>query len=65
MKINNFAMRDYKALLALSAARKAVDAQVRVRMQSNAELCSELLAQAVRRGGSEIDWASYFRDVGV
>lgn len=32
---------------------------------ANTELCAELLADAQRRGQTEIDWAEYFRNSGM
>jgi hypothetical protein len=56
---------DLAAMLALSDARKAENAAARERCKANAELCAVLLADAARRGQSEIDWAEYFRNVGL
>lgn len=56
---------DLAACIALADVRKAENAAARLRMQANAELCAELLAQAKRRGRDQIDWAEYFRNVGV
>lgn len=53
---------DYEASLALSDARKADLAASRERAQSNPDLVACLLADARRRGQSEIDWPEYFRN---
>ena len=57
--------RDLRASLAISDARTAENAAIRIRMQNNAELRAALLAAAHRRGDSEINWPEYFRNVRV
>lgn len=64
LKANLFA-RDLAFCLALSDARKRENAQARCEAQSNRELCVMLLAEAKRRGQSEIDWVEYFRNAGI
>jgi hypothetical protein len=54
--------RDVNAMLALSDARKAEDAERRARAQANPELCAALLAQAKQAGRDQIDWPEYFRN---
>lgn len=57
--------RDLARYTALNDARRAEDAAARARMQANPELCSALLADARRRGQSEINWPEYFRNARV
>ncbi len=64
--MSNFAANDFARDLAecvrLSQARKANLAAQRAASQANASLCTELLADAQRRGQSQIDWPEYFRN---
>jgi DNA-binding transcriptional MocR family regulator len=53
---------DYRAMLALSDARRRDLAASRERAQSNPELVAHLLEEARRRGQSEIDWPEHFRN---
>lgn len=53
---------DYRAMLALSDARKRDLAAQRERAMNNEELRAHLLEDARRRGLSEIDWPEYFRN---
>jgi hypothetical protein len=57
-----FFERDFLACLTLSDARKRENAARRASCQANASLCSVLLEEAKRRGKTEIDWESYFRN---
>jgi len=59
------AHRDLTACLALADARKRANAEARAQMQTNTELCEALLEAAQRRGLPMIDWAEYFRNMGV
>lgn len=56
---------DYAALLALSDARRAENAAARARCLRDAELVRVLQADAERRGLAAIDWADYFRNLGI
>ncbi len=57
--------RDYRAMLALSDARKADNASARARTQGNAEVRAQLEADAERRGETSIDWSGYFARLGL
>jgi hypothetical protein len=59
-----FAVRDLKAMLALSDARKRENAESRLHCKQNASLVAHLTAEAVRRG-VPLDWDDYFRQIGV
>lgn len=63
-EINQF-IRDYRATLALSDARKAESAAARERCKANRELVAHLTAEATRRGEAAIAWAEYFRNIGL
>jgi len=59
------AARDLESSLRVSDARKAENAAARARAKGNPELHAALLEQARRRGHSDVDWASYFRNAGI
>lgn len=56
---------DLRHMVALQDARKAENAQARARARGNSELCAILLADAQRRGLSEIDRVEYFRNARI
>ncbi len=58
-------LADYAYCLALSDARKRENEAARAACKKNLPLCAYLTAEAVRRGQREIDWAEYFRNVGL
>lgn len=58
-------VEDLAACLALRDARARENAQARDRARSNPALAAALIADAQRRGLSEIDWADYFRNVDI
>jgi hypothetical protein len=62
---NKFFAADLAACIRLNDVRKTENAAARARMRHNPELCSVLLAAAQRRGEAEINWAEYFRGLGV
>ncbi len=54
--------RDFAESVRLADIQKAQNAATRKRMQADPGLCAVLLADAKRRGLSEIDWPEYFRN---
>ena len=63
--VDRFAAGDYRAMLALSDARKAENKARRAALRANAELRAHLLTEAVRRGEREINWLDYFQQIGI
>jgi hypothetical protein len=61
---NAFA-RDLARAVVLGDTRKTENAARRARMKANESLCAILLATALRRGESGIDWPEYFRNADV
>lgn len=53
---------DFRECLRISDERKAALKKARAECQADPALCARLLAEARRRGQSEIDWPSYFRN---
>lgn len=56
---------DLAACIRLADASKAENAAARERIRNNAELVAHLEAAAQRRGELGINWAEYFRNVGL
>lgn len=57
--------RDLAECIRLADARKAKNAAARESAMTNPELHADLMAEAARRGYAEIDWRSYFSNLGI